>query len=117
MARTLFTQLRRLSIAHLRHKMTIEQPVDSDDGAGGVTRSFSTLDTVWAAIEQLGADRDIDENRAAALLTHRITLRWRADLDTSKRLKLGARIFTVHAVADADERRRRITLLAQEISP
>ncbi|OJY37856.1 MAG: hypothetical protein BGP06_15260 [Rhizobiales bacterium 65-9] len=113
-----FLRLRgRRSAGALRHRMTLEAPVDADDGAGGLTRGYAAIDHIWASIETISADAAFADNRPGARLTRRIQIRWRADLDTGKRLRLGARIFHIRSVADADERRSRLSLTVEEETP
>ena len=47
---------RRLSLGGLRHRFAIEAPVDTADEAGGATRAWEVVDTVWAAVEPFGAE-------------------------------------------------------------
>ncbi len=104
----------RVRVGTLRRMLTIEAPQDVADGAGGVARTWIVHDHVWCAIETIATDAGLLENRPGARLTHRILMRWRADLDASHRLRLGPRIFRIRALADADDRRRRLALLVEE---
>jgi SPP1 family predicted phage head-tail adaptor len=104
-------------IGALRHRLVIEQPLDIDDGAGGATRSYAALATVFAAIETLDAQPALMDNRPGARRSLRILVRWRADLDCAHRLRLGPRLFFIRAIADADDRRRRLALLCEEETP
>lgn len=104
-------------IGALRRRMLLEEPADVDDGAGGVTRLYQTRDSVWAALETVAAHPAIADNRGGARLTHRITLRWRADIDVDKRFRLGSRIFWVRSVADADAHRRHLAVMVEEEAP
>ena len=39
----------------LNRRLVLEAPVESADGAGGVTRSYSAVATLWAAVEPVAA--------------------------------------------------------------
>ena len=43
----------------------LEAPVETDDGAGGVTRSYETVTTLWAQVEPLGARADVAAGSSA----------------------------------------------------
>jgi SPP1 family predicted phage head-tail adaptor len=101
----------------LRHRLAIEAPLDLPDAAGGATRSWTIIGQCWARIEPVGADVRFAQGRPEQAQTHRIVLRWRADIDGSHRFRLGVRRFQVLATADADERRRRLVCLCEEIKP
>jgi SPP1 family predicted phage head-tail adaptor len=102
-------------IGHLRRRIGLEQPQDAADDIGGVTRSYLATDCVWGAIIPVaGTDRYIAQ-RAEQTISHRILLRWRADVCGHWRLRCGARLFLVHAVFDPDERRCVLECRCEEI--
>lgn len=117
MRRGLATLLAAVSIGALRQRVIIERAVTIPDAAGGRERNYQPVDSVWAKIEPVAADAALREGQAAQSLSHRIILRWRADIDASCRLVLGSRIFSIQAVADADETRRFLVVLAEEVRP
>ena len=59
----------------LRHRLVLQEPVDTADDAGGVTRSYQTAATVWAAIAPLATHESVSAAEPGATLTHRITIR------------------------------------------
>lgn len=101
----------------MRHRLTLEAPVATADGAGG-------RDTEWQAVATLRADirpvaagpRDAADHREIAV-THRLTMRHRSDIDGTRRLRMGARVFTVLAVLDPDETRRFLVVDVEEANP
>lgn len=117
MASPFLTRVGRAVVGALRHRIVIEGPVDADDDAGGVTRAYAPRETVWASIETIAANAAWDDNRPGARLTHRIQIRWRADIDTAMRFRLGARVFWIRSVADADAHRRRLSVMVEEHAP
>jgi SPP1 family predicted phage head-tail adaptor len=93
----------------LKTRLLIQSPVETDDGQGGVTRSYTTLATVWAAVMPLaaraaagsGAEADAD----GATIKTRIILRGNFSLTLQHRLIDGARIYRIAAIRDRDDRR------------
>lgn len=115
---TSFTKiLKSISIAAMRHRVTIQRSVLTSDEAGGSERIFQAVDTVWASIEPVAGIAGVEAGREAQMLTHRIVMRWRNDVDAACRIVLGSRIFQIHAVADADEARRYLAVMAVEVRP
>ena len=47
-------QLKFLDPGQLRTQLTLEQPVETPDGQGGFTLTWTTLATLWALVEPLG---------------------------------------------------------------
>lgn len=87
-------------------RLTLQQPMDTSDGQGGVERSWQDVASLWARIEPQTILRDEQGEAEIATVTHAITLRHRADLLRGWRLIKGARIFTIRAWRDPDESRR-----------
>jgi SPP1 family predicted phage head-tail adaptor len=102
-------------IGVLRHRLTIEAAVDMDDDAGGTTRIWQVVGQLWAMIEPVrGQTEDIAQARDQ-VVTHRVTARWRNDIDGNTRLTLGARVFQIQAAFDPDGTSRRLICLVQEV--
>lgn len=102
------------NLGALRERLVLEAPVESGDGAGGVTRSFADVATLWAEVTPLSAREAVTADRALARVTHRIRIRMRADVTTRHRLRLGARIFRVLALRESDATRRFLMIEAEE---
>jgi SPP1 family predicted phage head-tail adaptor len=98
----------------LRHRLILEAPVETADGAGGVTRSYATVATLWAAVAPIGARALVEADSLAEAVTHRITIRARNGMTTRHRLREGTRVFRVVTLRDADGRGRFTEIIAQE---
>ncbi len=101
-------------VGKLRHRVTLEQPVDTDDGAGGLTRAWTDVATLWARIEPLSADERVAAERIEAAADTRITVRWRADVTSAMRFSFGARVFEIRGLTDREERHRFLDCLCEE---
>jgi head-tail adaptor len=92
----------------LKTRLEIQAPVETDDGQGGVTRSFATLTTAWAQVTPFfarGAGADLQADAEGATAKYRIFLRSNFVLTLQHRLVDGARIYRIAAIRDADDRR------------
>ena len=101
-------------IGNLRHRLVVESPSETPDGIGGVTRGWSALATIWGEIEPLGADDVMLADKRIGLVTHKIHVRHRLDLEIGHRFRLGDRIFSIRAVRDPEERGRLLECLVSE---
>ena len=99
----------------LNRRLTLEAPVESADGAGGVMRSFETVATLWAEVTPISAARAIEAERAGARVTHRIGIRFADDITTMHRFRDGERIFRLVALRDRDGRKRFLSIEAEEL--
>ncbi|MCI5049589.1 MAG: phage head closure protein [Rickettsiales bacterium] len=102
--------------ARLRHRITIEQPNDTADGGGGVTRGWTTVATVWAEIipTRGGAEQGLGEAAIQALHTHRITIRYRDDVSTDMRIGFDGRYFNIRSITNVEEAKVVLELNVEE---
>lgn len=104
----------------LRHRITIEQPTETQSESGDVTQTWSELATVWAGIVPVGGSESWRAQQANPLLSHQITIRWLAGVTSKMRVKYEdpkndtTRYFGIDAVVTTDERREEIRLLCVE---
>jgi SPP1 family predicted phage head-tail adaptor len=89
----------------LDRRLVLEAPVEADDGAGGIVRSFETVATLWANVTPVRMRADIAADSLAALVTHRIVVRAPRTITTLNRFRDGTRIFRVVAVRETADRR------------
>jgi SPP1 family predicted phage head-tail adaptor len=101
-------------IGRLRERVVLEAPVESDDGAGGVVRTYATQATLWAEIIAVGAKADVIADAVGAGVTHRITIRSGVAITMRHRFRLNARIFDVVSMRDADPQARFMLIEARE---
>lgn len=105
------------AIGELRLRLTLEQPEESDDGIGGVARTWSDAGSVWAALEPLAMNGGNIADRDTPTLRYRLTLRPYPDLSAKHRFRLGSRILQIRAMRDPDERGEFVECLVEEERP
>jgi len=103
-----------LDIGELRHRLVLEAPVETPDGAGGVARTYESAGVVRAKLTPVTARGEVVGEDPGATVTHRVVIRWRADINTRHRLRDGARILRIVAVRDLDGSGRFIEISANE---
>ena len=101
----------------LRHRLTIEDRVDIANNAGGVVRQWRPRFQIWGAIETIDAAQYWEAAQTGQRLTHRVTIRFRNDIDTTQRFKKDQSIFDIRGIRDPDGRKRRLICLCEEIRP
>jgi SPP1 family predicted phage head-tail adaptor len=88
----------------LNRRLTLEAPVESADGAGGVTRSYEAAATLWASVEPKPAREGTSADALGANVTHRIRVRYGADISLRHRLRDGDRLYRIVAIRERDRR-------------
>ena len=104
-------------LGRLKRRLVLEQPSESADGAGGQTRGFAAVATLWANLEWLSGEERWRQDRPEQAGLYRITLRWRAGVTAGMRFRDGLRIFGIRSAGDPDGGRRSLVCLAEEITP
>lgn len=94
----------------LRHRLVVERAALAADES----TTWAADAVAFAAIEPVSAREVESGGGLAGQVTHRIEIRWRDDLSSRDRLRLGQRIFRIRATRDLDERRARLVIDAEE---
>ena len=89
----------------LNRRLTLEAPVEFDDGAGGVTRSFAAVTTMWAQVTSGAGALDVAAGSLGSTQRYRITTRMRAGITARHRLRDAARIYRILALRESRDRR------------
>lgn len=70
----------------LRHRVAIQEPVETRDDHGGITRTWNTIATVWASVEPLSGTELYEAQQVQSRVTVRVRMRPYAGLTTKHRL-------------------------------
>lgn len=98
----------------LRHRVTIQQPVAAVNGYGERITTWSTVATVWGAVEPLRGREFFDAEQVQAEISHRVVLRYRSGISSTMRLLHLSRVLHIQQVIDVDERHRELQLMCRE---
>ena len=89
----------------LNRRLVLEAPSETADGAGGVTRLYDVVTTLWAQVTPASARADVAAGSLGAVLRSRIVIRKRDDVSTRHRLLDGARIYRILSARESADRR------------
>jgi len=95
-------------------RLVLERPVEVADGQGGTDVSFEAVASLWARIEPLGETSEERAGSDLVTLTHRVWLRFRADIRSGMRLRKGERVFVIRSLRDPDDGGRYLVCLCEE---
>ena len=101
-------------IGSLRHRLIVQRPDRTLDTGGGATIIWTDIATVWGAVEPVSGRETIVAERPQATVTHKVTLRYRADVDARMRILFGSRSLNIRSVINQDERGRWLVCLCEE---
>jgi len=97
----------------LDRRLVLEAPVETPDGAGGVTRSYLPGMTLWASVEPVSARGAVVADAPGATITHRIIVRQYSGITTRHRFVEGTTIYRIVTLRD-DATRRFLVIGAEE---
>jgi SPP1 family predicted phage head-tail adaptor len=103
---------------NLRHRVTFQTRSDTSDGAGGVTSTWGSPQTVWAEVLPLSGSEQLRAMQLEEQVTHRVITRsGAASISNSMRMTFDSRTFNVLASYEVDHRNRRVETLVREGGP
>ena len=95
-------------------RLELERPVETPDGQGGATIAHEAVASLWARIEPAGHAVFERASAEAFTVSHRIWIRYRADIAAGMRLSKGERRFVIRAFHDPDETGRYLVCHCEE---
>ncbi len=99
----------------LRHRIVIQQPVESEPTATGQRDvTWVKFDKAWAEITSTPGNEGLDVRTINAQMSHRVRIRYRAGLQTTFRVLWGTRLLSLNSIVDVDNRRREQFLYCSE---
>ena len=111
------------TVSRLRHRLTLQQEVQTADGAGGYTRSWQDVAHLWGEIIPLtgsgssakGSGKEtLFAGQIQAQISHRILLRYHHNITAAMRLVFENRAFNIRSIANIEEKKDTLELLVQE---
>lgn len=97
----------------LRHRVTIRRATETVDSYGQAAKTYADLATVYAAVQPLTATELIAANQQQAMVTHKITMRYRSLLHTDQIIH-DSRTFEIGSIINLDERNVTLEVLCKE---
>jgi SPP1 family predicted phage head-tail adaptor len=98
----------------LRHRITIEQVIETTDANGTITEEWITFATRWASVEPLEGRELFEAHQVNAEVSHRIRLWWLHGVIPKMRMKFRNRIFTIDSVTNPAERNQELLVMCHE---
>ena len=103
--------------AELRVLGSIESRTTVSDAAGGGTAVWSELATAWAKVIPLTLGQQLREGQEQEDMVYEIWIRYRSDVTTACRFRIGSEYYRMYAVVDADHLRQWLMMRAHRFQP
>ena len=106
-----------ISAGELNCYVTLQYATITRDSYGAETQTWTNGSSVWANIKPLqGREYYSDRaNKVNAETTHKITIRYRTDVNPRMRIKYGNRLFEIESIINPDEGKYALIFMCQEV--
>lgn len=108
---------KKINIGDLNKRIMIQKRNLTDDGIGGQEEAWVEFRSVWAKLEPVSAWQQYHSMQLKKRVTHKITIRYLAGVQTDMRIKFGERTFQIHGIKNVDERNYILELKTEEGTP
>jgi len=98
----------------LNRRVEIQAQTKVSDGMGSFTTTWTTLDTVWAAIWDATSNERNQASATTLIISHRVRIRYRNVFKSSWRLKFNNRYFAIVSVVNPGEKNEYLDLYCKE---
>ena len=106
-----------LNSGALRHRLTLQTPVRTENEGGAAVITWTNVADVFAGIVPDAGREMAAADGTTARVTHEILIRYRAGVLPAMRLVGEGRVFEIHAVLDVEDRRQWLKCLCEERLP
>ena len=100
-----------MTVGLLRHRVAIQQRDTTLDAFGQRAQTWTTLYTIWAAIEDISGKELIASMAINTELSTHIFMRFRAGITTAHRVLYQGAAYNIQAVVDPTGRKRELHLM------
>lgn len=104
------------SIGALRERVELKTKVQSMDGAGGHTDSFTPLATVWAHVQSHSGTLSTFADGRSVKISHTFKMRFRSDLKSGDRITFRMRDLEIVSADDLDGRRAYLSCRCAQVN-
>ena len=103
-------------IGDLRHRVTVQRPIETQDSEQETVEKWETIGTYWASIKPLRGREFWQAQQANSLISHRVYMRARlVEIKPNYRLLFRGRKLNVEYVMDEEERGVALVMMCKEV--
>jgi SPP1 family predicted phage head-tail adaptor len=104
----------KICTSDLNRKVSLEKPVEIDNGAGGVTTVWVKVFDTWAKMRPGSGSETTRWGQLSATTMETITIRYCKELTEKWRIRFEDRYFNIRDVADLEEAHRFLEIACEE---
>lgn len=98
----------------LRHKVTLQKPVETQNAYGEPEQRWQTVSSnIWASISPLRGREYLTAQQMTSEIDAKICLRHRTDVTAKMKIVKGTDEYLIEAIINPDERNRELELMCR----
>lgn len=105
-----------MKIGDINKQVVLQYQTRVPDAAGGFTVTWVDHATIWAAVWPLSATEQVQAMQTSMTITHRVRIRYRANVKASWRIQYGERYFDIISIINPNMSNKNLDLLCKEVS-
>ena len=86
----------------LKNRIQLQELIIVEDGAGGNTRTWKTIQSVWAMLRQTSGSERYQNDRLTAIANFRATIRYRDDISPVNRIVFQGKAYQIRSVDNVE---------------
>lgn len=99
----------------LNKKLTFEKPIINSDECGGQSIVWRVYKKIWGDITPISVAYNYSNYISETKATHKITLRYFNDIDSTMRIVYNNRIFSIKYILNIKEQNKYLEIICEEI--
>lgn len=103
-----------MNISSLNKRIELQYPTKVPDGMGGFTTSWIVACTIFAAIWPTSASEQVQNMGVTMIITHRIRIRYRANIRSSWRIHYGDKYYNIVSIINPNMACEILDIMAKE---
>lgn len=103
-----------IDVGQLKHRMQLTSYSEIQDDTHKTMKSWPLISYVWAYIEAVKGLTQFDTKQIGEGVSHKITIRYRANVTSENWLYMKSRLFRIRHVRNLEERNILLELLCEE---
>lgn len=101
----------------MNRRIALRSVQSTPDGGGGYDETVTDSPEIWAHVEPLQGNEQLQAMQTGMQRPHRFTIRYREGITGTTRIVYADRVFDVKSVIDPDERHETLEIMADEVIP
>jgi len=103
-----------MSIGKLNRRVKIQEETRTTDGAGGFTRTWATIATVWGKLTPMSGREALDAAQQTNMQKFALKIRYRTGVSTAKRVLISDDVYNIRNSFNIDQKRRYLDAVVEK---